>query len=52
VLKLSETKGVQELIDSIHSNGKEVKVEAAVTYRDGRKGVVATSIKIRDVPQG
>jgi long-chain acyl-CoA synthetase len=39
------------LLESIYSKGSEVKVEAAVTYRDGRKGIVATSIKIRDVPQ-
>ncbi len=41
----------RDLIDHMYSSGNEVKVEAAVTYRDGRKGTVATSIKIRDVPQ-
>ena len=41
----------KDLIGCIYSNGSEIKVEAAVTYRDGRKGVVATSIKIRNVPR-
>jgi long-chain acyl-CoA synthetase len=45
-------KRYRDLIDRIYSSDSEVKVEAAVTYRDGRKGIVATSIKIRDVPQG
>jgi len=39
----------KELIQAIYSNGREVKVEAPVTYRDGRKGVVSTSIKVRDI---
>lgn len=40
-----------ELIECIYSNEDEIKVEAAVTYRDGRKGTVATSINIRTVEQ-
>jgi|Deesub1362B_J571_1020462.scaffolds.fasta_scaffold06453_2 long-chain acyl-CoA synthetase len=39
----------RELIQAMYSNGREVKVEAPVTYRDGRKGVVSTSIKVRDI---
>jgi long-chain acyl-CoA synthetase len=41
----------KELIGCIYGDGDEVKVEAAVTYRDGRKRVVATSIKIRKVTE-
>ncbi len=37
----------KELIDAMYSDSEEVKVEAPVTYRDGRKGVVTTSIKVR-----
>ena len=40
------------LIESMYNDGKEVKVEAAVTYRDGRKGVVTTGIKVRSVQEG
>jgi len=40
------------LIESIYNDGKEVKVEAAVTYRDGRKGIVTTGIKVRSVQEG
>jgi long-chain acyl-CoA synthetase len=32
----------------MYGQNKEVKVEAPVTYRDGRKGVVTTSIKVRE----
>lgn len=39
----------KELIDAIYSENQEVKVEAPVTYRDGRKGVVTTTIKVREV---
>ena len=42
----------KELIDTIYKNEEEVNVKAPVTYRDGRKGVVATSIKIRTVSEG
>ena len=36
----------------MYGEGSEVKVEAPVTYRDGRKGVVTTSIKVRMVAEG
>ena len=39
----------KDLIKSIYEGQQEIKVEAPVTYRDGRKGVVSTSIKIRTV---
>jgi len=39
----------KELIDSMYSNGSEINVKAPVTYRDGRKGFVSTSIKVRDI---
>ncbi len=43
----------KELIDGMYNNGnEEVKVDAAVTYRDGRKGVVTTGIKVRSVSEG
>ena len=42
----------KELIDAMYQDGKEVKVQAPVTYRDGRRGVVTTSIKVREVTQG
>jgi len=40
------------LIERIYSDGEEIKVEAAVTYRDGRKGMVTTSIQVRTVSEG
>ncbi|MDD5604848.1 MAG: AMP-binding protein [Dehalococcoidales bacterium] len=44
----------RELIEAMYQGGSEVKVEAPVTYRDGRRGVVTTSIKVRsaDEPGG
>jgi len=42
----------KELIDAMYNGSQEVNVEAPVTYRDGRKGVVATSIKVRTVQEG
>lgn len=36
-----------DLIGAMYDESQEVKVEAPVTYRDGRKGVVTTSIKVR-----
>lgn len=39
----------KELIDSLYKDGREITVKAPVTYRDGRKGVVTTSIKVRTV---
>ncbi|MDD4859388.1 MAG: AMP-binding protein [Dehalococcoidales bacterium] len=37
------------LIDALYGESGEVAVEAPVTYRDGRKGVVSTVIKVRSV---
>jgi len=42
----------KQLIEAMYEDGKEVKVEAPVTYRDGRRGVVTTSIKVRTVTEG
>ena len=42
----------KDLIKGIYDDSKEIKVEAAVTYRDGRKGIVTTGIKIRSVSEG
>jgi long-chain acyl-CoA synthetase len=39
----------KDLIDAMYSDREEVNVEAPVTYRDGRKGVVTTSIKVRSI---
>jgi long-chain acyl-CoA synthetase len=39
----------KQIIDGMYSSEDEVKVEAPVTYRDGRKGVVTTALKIRAV---
>ncbi len=45
-------KRYKDLIDAMYGKRSEVKVDAAVTYRDGRKGTVSTTIKVRDVDQG
>lgn len=42
----------RDLIDSIYSGGEEIKATVQVTYRDGRKGIVTTSIKVRTVLDG
>jgi len=42
----------KDLIKGIYDDSKEIKVEAAVTYRDGRKGIVTTGIKIRSASEG
>ncbi len=39
----------KDLIDAMYSDKESVIVEAPVTYRDGRKGVVATAIKVRTI---
>ena len=39
----------KELIESMYNNGKDINVQAPVTYRDGRQGFVSTSIKVRDI---
>ncbi|MEW6142818.1 MAG: AMP-binding protein [Chloroflexota bacterium] len=44
-------KRYKDLIDAMYSSNSEVKVDAAVTYRDGRKGIVSTSIRVRDLEQ-
>jgi len=36
----------------MYNDGQDIKVEAAVTYRDGRKGMVTTGIKVRTVAEG
>jgi len=35
-----------ELIDSMYAGKEEVPVEAEITYQDGRKGILKTSLKI------
>jgi len=42
----------RDLIKAIYDGSREIKVEAAVTYRDGRKGIVTTGIKVRAVLGG
>jgi long-chain acyl-CoA synthetase len=42
----------KELIDTLYQDGQEINVKAPVTYRDGRQGVVTTSIKVRTVSEG
>jgi long-chain acyl-CoA synthetase len=39
----------KDLIDAIYNDKKNVVVEAPITYRDGRKGVVKTAINVRQV---
>jgi long-chain acyl-CoA synthetase len=41
----------RELIKALYSNGREINVQAPVTYRDGRKGMVTTGIKVRDIEE-
>jgi len=42
----------KDLINAMYGEGTEVNIEAPVTYRDGRKGIVTTSIKIRSIEEG
>jgi long-chain acyl-CoA synthetase len=42
----------KDMIDAIYGGKEAVNVEAPVTYRDGRKGVVTTGIKVRGIPKG
>jgi long-chain acyl-CoA synthetase len=42
----------KEMIDAIYGGKEAVNVEAPVTYRDGRKGVVTTGIKVRGISKG
>ena len=37
------------VIDAIYSNKDSLTVDASITYRDGRKGTVSTSIRIWDI---
>jgi long-chain acyl-CoA synthetase len=39
----------KDLIEAMYGDKKNVTVEAPVTYRDGRKGVVSTAINVRQV---
>ncbi|MFC1930942.1 AMP-binding protein [Chloroflexota bacterium] len=39
----------RDLISAVYSDGEEINVQASVTYRDGRKGVVTTGIKVRNI---
>jgi len=43
------TRRYSQLIDAIYGGEKECPVEAEITYQDGRKGVLKTSLKIRRV---
>ncbi|MFC2122791.1 AMP-binding protein, partial [Bacteroidota bacterium] len=40
-------KRYKDLIDAIYGNKDKVDVTAPVTYRDGRQGVVTTTINVR-----
>jgi long-chain acyl-CoA synthetase len=40
----------RELVDTIYTNQVEYALKTEVTYRDGRKGTVTASLKIRAVP--
>jgi long-chain acyl-CoA synthetase len=42
----------KDLIHAVYASLEEVPVQAQVTYRDGRKGTVSTTIKVRDVEEG
>jgi long-chain acyl-CoA synthetase len=41
-----------DMINAMYHDKEEVQVVASVTYRDGRKGTVTTSVKIRTVGKG
>ena len=42
-------KRYKDLIDALYGDRDQVDTKAEVTYRDGRKGVVTTSIKVRSL---
>ena len=44
-----QTRSYKDLIIAMYNNSEKVDVQAPVTYRDGRKGVVTTSIKVRGI---
>jgi long-chain acyl-CoA synthetase len=39
----------KDLIGALYGNKEKVEVQAAVTYRDGRKGQVTTGIQVRSI---
>ena len=39
----------KDLIGAVYGDRDNINVKAPVTYRDGRKGIVTTSIKVRSV---
>jgi long-chain acyl-CoA synthetase len=39
----------KELIEAVYGGKDKIDVQAPVTYRDGRKGLVTTSIKVRGI---
>jgi len=39
----------QELIAALYGDLQEIAVEAPITYRDGRKGIISTSIRVNAV---
>ncbi|MBN1375195.1 MAG: AMP-binding protein [Dehalococcoidia bacterium] len=39
------------VIDAIYNSQDSLNVDASITYRDGRKGTVSTTIKIWDIPK-
>ncbi|MFW6114690.1 MAG: AMP-binding protein [Thermodesulfobacteriota bacterium] len=41
----------RHLIDMLYSDNKEYRVEASVTYRDGRKGKIETSIYMNELQE-
>ncbi len=38
----------KDLIQAMYDDLEEVPIQANVTYRDGRKGTVSTTIKVRE----
>jgi long-chain acyl-CoA synthetase len=42
----------KDLIDALYGGKDKVEVQAPVTYRDGRKGVVTTAIQVRSLATG
>jgi len=39
----------QELVNALYSGQEEISVEAPVTYRDGRQGIIRTAIRVNPV---
>jgi long-chain acyl-CoA synthetase len=42
----------KDLIEAMYGGRDSINVEAPVTYRDGRKGMVTTGIKVRGISKG